>query len=389
MAAALVDFARARAVEPKPEDVEKFEIFPGEGIYGRIEDYEVYVGNLKIASTAGCNTVPKLEGYDIEGKSVGYVFLGSAPAGIFCLSDDCRTGAKEALEELKSMGIKTVMLTGDCHAAAKHAQNQLGGALEVVHAELLPQDKERIIKELQKEGPTAMIGDGVNDAPANIGISMGVSGSALATKTGDIILMSNDIRRIPKALRVAKKARRKIYENLIISFSTKAAIMGLAFAGHPLVWAAVLADVGTCLLVIFNSMLIMRGIPGHGQKKCCGSGSHRHFHKHKACDETKTGCSSNKCVSKGCSSDKKQSGHSHEEGKECCKKVDRIRRKLKGPIAVKQKMGFYKNRYLSIATNQMSMKIAAQRVVQKRTIMISIQNVMSIIIIMFHNMINN
>ncbi|KAL3644198.1 Cadmium/zinc-transporting ATPase hma2 [Castilleja foliolosa] len=327
MAAALVDFARVRAVEPSPENVEKFEIFPGEGIYGRIEDNEVYVGNWKIASRAGCNTVPKLEGYDIEGKSVGYVFLGSAPAGIFCLSDACRTGAKEALEELKSMGIKTVMLTGDCHAAAKYAQNQLGGALEIVHAELLPQDKERIIKELQKEGPTSMIGDGVNDAPAlasaNIGISMGVSGSALATETGDIVLMSNDIRRIPKALRVAKKARRKIIENVIIAVSTKAAIVGLAFAGHPLVWAAVLADVGTCLLVIFNSMLILRGIPGHGQKKCCGSGSHGHFHKRKACDETKTGCSSNKCVSKGCSSDKKQSGHSHEEGKECCKKVDR------------------------------------------------------------------
>ncbi|GFP90862.1 cadmium/zinc-transporting ATPase hma2 [Phtheirospermum japonicum] len=324
MAAALVDFARARAVEPKPENVEKFEIFPGEGICGRIEDNDVYVGNWKIASRAGCNTVPKLEGYDIEGKSVGYVFLGLAPAGIFCLSDSCRTGAKEALEELKSMGIKTVMLTGDCHAAAKHAQDQLGGALEVVHAGLLPQDKEGIVKELQKEGPTAMIGDGLNDAPAlaaaDIGISMGVSGSALATETGDIVLMSNDIRRIPKALRVAKKVRRKIIENVIISVSTKAAIVGLAVAGHPLVWAAVMTDVGTCLLVIFNSMLILRGIPGHGHKKCCGSGSHGHFHKHKSGDETTTG---KKCVSECCSSDKGQSGDSHEEGKDCCKKVGR------------------------------------------------------------------
>ncbi|KAL3830120.1 hypothetical protein ACJIZ3_018922 [Penstemon smallii] len=261
MAAALVDFAREKAIEPKPDEVENFRNFPGEGICGSIENNEIYIGNNKIASRAGCNAVPKLEGFDIEGKSVGYVFLGSLPVGIFCLSDVCRTGAKEAIKELNSIGIKTVMLTGDCHAAAKHTQAQLMNGLEVIHSELLPEDKSRIIKELQKEGPTAMIGDGVNDAPAlataNIGISMGVSGSALAMESGDIILMSNDLRRIPKATRIAKKVRRKIIENVIISISTKSAIVGLAIAGHPLVWAAVLTDVGTCLLVILNSMLLL------------------------------------------------------------------------------------------------------------------------------------
>ncbi|KAL2250936.1 putative inactive cadmium/zinc-transporting ATPase HMA3 [Sesamum indicum] len=270
MAAALIDFARAHAIEPKPEKVEKFQIFPGEGICGRIEDKDVYVGNWKVASRAGCTAVPKLEGYDIEGKSIGYIFLGSSPAGIFCLSDACRTGAKEALEELKSMGIKTVMLTGDSYTAAKHAQSQLAGILDVVHVELLPEDKVRIIKELQKEGPTAMTGDGFNDAPAlsaaEVGISMGINGSALATETGDIVLMSNDIQRIPKALRTAKRVQRKIIENVIIAISTKAAVLGLAIAGHPLVWAAVLTDVGTCLLVIFNSMLLLQGTPTQAQK---------------------------------------------------------------------------------------------------------------------------
>ncbi|KAL0308311.1 UNVERIFIED_CONTAM: Cadmium/zinc-transporting ATPase HMA2 [Sesamum radiatum] len=204
---------------------------------------------------------------------------------------------------------------------------QLGGALEVVHAELLPEDKERIIKELQKEGPTAMIGDGVNDAPAlataDIGISMGVSGSALATETGDIVLMSNDIQRIPKALRIAKKVRRKIIENVIIAISTKAAILGLAIAGHPLVWAAVLTDVGTCLLVIFNSMLLLQGISTQ-RKQCCRSTTNSHVHKQK-CRST-SGCSSHTdnsscfdvesqkkcqpqtCSSKTCSSDSTSCG---------------------------------------------------------------------------------
>ncbi|KAK4483747.1 hypothetical protein RD792_010949 [Penstemon davidsonii] len=286
MAAALVDFAREKSIEPKPDEVENFRNFPGEGICGSIENNEIYIGNNKIASRAGCNAVPKLEGFDIEGKSVGYVFLGSLPVGIFCLSDVCRTGAKEAIKELNSIGIKTVMLTGDCHAAAKHTQAQLMNALEVIHSELLPEDKSRIIKELQTEGPTAMIGDGVNDAPAlataNIGISMGVSGSALATESGDIILMSNDIRRIPKATRIAKKVRRKIIENVIISISTKSAIVGLAIAGHPLVWAAVLTDVGTCLLVIFNSMLLLPSRGKHTPHKCSSS---EKGHAHKAhCD---------------------------------------------------------------------------------------------------------
>ncbi|KAK6152179.1 hypothetical protein DH2020_014814 [Rehmannia glutinosa] len=277
MAAALVEFARSHGIEPKPDTVERFQNFPGEGICGSIEDKEIYIGNSKIASRARCTAVPKLEGYDTEGKSVGYVFLGSSPAGIFCLSDVCRTGAKEAIEDLKSIGIKTVMLTGDCHGAAKRAQDQLGGALDVIHAELLPEDKARIIKELQKENPTAMIGDGLNDAPAlataDIGISMGVSGSALATESGDVVLMSNDIRRIAEASLIAKKVRRKIIENVIISVSTKAAILGLAVAGHPLVWAAVLADVGTCLLVIFNSMLLLKG---RRKKQCCQSKTHSH-----------------------------------------------------------------------------------------------------------------
>ncbi|CAA0821470.1 Cadmium/zinc-transporting ATPase HMA2 [Striga hermonthica] len=302
MAAALVEFARARGVHPEPEKVESFEIFAGEGIHGRIEDRDVYVGNWKIGSRAGCADHPKLEGYETEGKSVGYVFLGSSPAGIFCLSDICRTGAEEALKELKSMGIKPVMLTGDSYEAANHAKNQLGGALEMVHAELLPQDKERIIKELQETvGPTAMVGDGSNDAPAlassNVGISMGVSGSALATETGDIVLMSNDIGRIPKAARLARRVRRKIMENVALSVSTKAAIVGLAAAGHPLVWAAVLADVGTCLLVIFNSMLLLRGVAmphahahAHSPKGCCSSQDLKESSAHACCGEKGQPC---------------------------------------------------------------------------------------------------
>ncbi|XP_010433028.1 PREDICTED: cadmium/zinc-transporting ATPase HMA2-like isoform X2 [Camelina sativa] len=261
MAAALVDYAKSVSVEPKPEAVEDYQNIPGEGIYGKIDDKQVYIGNKRIASRAGCSSVPDIDADTKGGKTVGYVYVGETLAGVFNLSDACRSGVDQAMKELKSLGIKTAMLTGDNQAAAMHAQEQLGNAMDIVRAELLPEGKSEIIKAFKREGPTGMVGDGLNDAPAlataDIGISMGVSGSALATETGNIILMSNDIRRIPQAIKLARRAKRKVVENVIISITMKVAILALAFAGHPLIWAAVLADVGTCLLVILNSMLLL------------------------------------------------------------------------------------------------------------------------------------
>lgn len=148
---------------------------------------------------------------------------------------------------------------------------QLEDALDEVRAELLPEDKATIIQDLKNKGTVAMIGDGMNDAPAlataDIGISMGISGSALATETGDMILMSNDIRKIPEAVRLARRARKKLIENVILSITVKGAILVLALAGYPLIWAAVVADVGTCLVVIMNSMLLLQGTPDPEEKR--------------------------------------------------------------------------------------------------------------------------
>lgn len=169
-----------------------------------------------------------------------------------------------------------------------HLLLQLGQALDAVHAELLPEDKARIVTNYKKDGPTAMVGDGVNDAPAlataDVGISMGVSGSALATETGHVILMSNDIRKIPKAIKLARRTRRKVIENIFISVTTKAGVLAVALAGHPLVWLAVLVDVATCLIVIFNSMLLLRGSGHshtHGSSRCFRMFSSCHSHKTK------------------------------------------------------------------------------------------------------------
>lgn len=145
---------------------------------------------------------------------------------------------------------------------------QIHNALDLVYAELLPEEKLIIIEELKKDGLTAMVGDGINDAPSlaasDIGISMGISGSSLAIETGHMILMSNDIGKIPGAVILARRGQRKVIENVIISVLMKGVILALAFVGYPLVWAAVLADTGTCLVVILNSMLLLR--ENHGDK---------------------------------------------------------------------------------------------------------------------------
>ncbi|KAJ0241972.1 putative cadmium/zinc-transporting ATPase HMA4 [Hirschfeldia incana] len=270
MAATIVEYAKSVNVEPRTEEVEGYQNFPGEGIYGKIDGNDIYIGNKRIGSRAKCST--EIEVDTKGGKTVGYIYVGERLAGVFNLSDACRSGVAQAMKELKDLGIKTAMLTGDNQNAAMHAQEQLGNAMDVVHGELLPEDKSKIILEFKKEGPTAMVGDGVNDAPAlataDVGISMGISGSALATQTGHIILMSNDIRRIPQAIRLARRARRKVVENLFISIALKVGILILAFSGHPLIWAAVLADVGTCLLVILNSMLLLREKDKTKNKKC-------------------------------------------------------------------------------------------------------------------------
>ncbi|KAI3881249.1 hypothetical protein MKW92_003406 [Papaver armeniacum] len=280
MAAALVDYGSANSIQPLPEKVTEYLNFPGEGISGEIDGKKIYIGNKKMATRVGCEIVSDLER---DGETIGYVFLENIQIGTFSVADTCRTGVAEAIQQLKVLGLETAMLTGDRQQA-----------LDYIYADLLPEEKVNFIKELKQQGPTAMIGDGVNDAPAlataDIGIAMGIGGSALAAETSHLTLMSNDIGKIPLAIRLARRTRITIIVNVSLSIITKVAVLASAVAGHPVLWAAVLADVGTCLIVIFISMLLLWGTPGthtkdsredhthghcHGKEGSCGSKAHQ------------------------------------------------------------------------------------------------------------------
>lgn len=139
---------------------------------------------------------------------------------------------------------------------------QIGENIEV-KASLSPEGKMKKIAELRERwGLTAMVGDGINDAPAlatsDVGIAMGVAGSAVATETADVALMSNDLRKIPEAVKLARSSLGKVYQNVALSLIVKIIFFALAFGGVASLWAAVVADMGTSLAVIFNSMLLLR-----------------------------------------------------------------------------------------------------------------------------------
>ncbi|KAG1354716.1 cadmium/zinc-transporting ATPase HMA2 [Cocos nucifera] len=259
IAKALVEYSRFRGIQPSRE-VKDFRMIPGEGISGYVDDCLIQIGNAQLAFCNGW--LSENEFYINEaGITVGYVGMDNHFIGYFRLGDQVRGEAAQAVHELQKQRIEVTILTGDSKAAAELIQKQIGENIKV-EASLAPEDKMKKIAELkEKWGLTAMVGDGINDAPAlaasDVGIAMGVAGSAVATETADVALMSNDLRKIPEAVKLAKAALRKNYQNVALSLAVKLLFFGLAFGGMPSLWAAVVADMGTCLLVIFNSMLLL------------------------------------------------------------------------------------------------------------------------------------
>jgi len=178
------------------------------------------------------------------------------------LADRMRTDGRAAVSGLRNTGVeRIVLLTGDVRASADRAL--AGTGLDEAHAELLPAQKVEAIQALRERyGPVAMVGDGINDAPAlaaaDVGIAMGVAGSDVALETADVVLMSDDLSRLPFALRLGRTALGNIRQNVAIALTLKLAFVVLAAAGLATMWMAILADTGASLLVTANSLRLLR-----------------------------------------------------------------------------------------------------------------------------------
>ena len=231
----------------------------GQGVIARVDGHQVACGNGKLMDTVGINF--------IECHSVGsivHMAVDGTYAGHILIADQIKESSKEAIDKLKKLGVsRQVMLTGDSRAVAENIANQVG--ISEVRSQLLPQDKVSALEDIlsQKEGKetVAFVGDGINDAPvltrADIGIAMGAMGSDAAIEAADVVLMDDDPVKIAKAIRIARKCMRIVYENLIFAIGVKLTCLVLGALGIANMWLAIFADVGVMVICVINAVRVL------------------------------------------------------------------------------------------------------------------------------------
>jgi Cd2+/Zn2+-exporting ATPase len=266
LAKAVVSFAAGRGVAVKPAT--DFQIIQGKGAKGRFDGREYWVGSHRYLEERGQETPEvheQLESLGKSGHTVVVVGHNEHVCGFIGLADSVRASSKRALGALREAGIEhIVMLTGDNRGTAEAIAKETG--VDEVHAELLPADKVSVVESLvSKYGSVAMVGDGVNDAPAmaraTLGIAMGAVGSDAAIETADIALMSDDLSKLPWLVKHSGRTLAIIRQNIAFSLAVKALFMALTFAGFASLWAAIAADMGASLLVISNGLRLLGSRP--------------------------------------------------------------------------------------------------------------------------------
>ncbi len=249
---------KAWGTEVNEADVASHEDISGYGIRAVINGKTILVGNDKLLHREN------IEHTDCDiAATVAYVVIDGVYSGYIVISDRIKRDSKNALKELKKLGIrKTVMLTGDNRNTAKSVAEETG--IDEYHAELLPEDKVNKLTEIisREDGYTAFVGDGINDAPvialADAGIAMGELGSDAAIETADIVLMTDAPSKIAEAVKVSRKTKTIVLENILFALGVKLLFVGLGASGLAGMWEAVFADVGVALIAILNALRVLK-----------------------------------------------------------------------------------------------------------------------------------
>ncbi len=244
----------------------------GRGIKGEIAGMPVWVGNLKLFEEAGLALPPamgdQVKALEDQGKTTMVVSLDQNPIGLIAVADVVRPDAKAAVAALKQIGVReTVMLTGDNARVAAHIARQVG--LTDYRADLMPEDKVSAIRALvDQHRVVAMVGDGVNDAPAlanaTVGVAMGGAGTDVALETADVALMADDLSKLPFAVGLGRATRAVIQQNLLVSLGVIAVLMVLALSGLAGIGVAILFHEGSTIVVVLNALRLLgfRGSEG-------------------------------------------------------------------------------------------------------------------------------
>lgn len=265
LAQAIVDKSRSEGFEP--HRAEGFRSVMGKGAIAKClvcEDETIYVGKLEFIreyQPVDQEAETMVERLSEEGKTSVVVSFGDGVAGIIGLTDEIKPDSEQAIEEIMRLGVVPVMLTGDHQKAANNVAKQVG--ITHVYGGLLPEGKSEKIKELLQEyGAVAMVGDGINDAPAlalsSVGIAMGVVGSDTAIETANVALMNDKLSLIPFLIRLSRKTLARIRFNTLGAIAVKALFILLALAGYSHLVFAIAADVGVTLVVILTSLSLMK-----------------------------------------------------------------------------------------------------------------------------------
>lgn len=258
---------KAKEQKIKILSVTNFKAVPGKGARGLVKGKEIFIGNLALIDQFRIkNTFQKdAEKLASQGKTIVYVTDKSNVLGVISLSDVIRKESKETIKLLKEMNIKTAMITGDNKQTAEYVAKKLG--IDIYFSNVLPEDKVNKIKELQKKGKVAMVGDGINDAPAltqaDVGIAIG-AGTDVAVQSAEVVLVKNNPLEIAKLIRLSKETRKKMKQNLwwaagynIVAIPVAAGVlMPIGIRLRPEFGALLMA--ASSLIVVGNSLMLKR-----------------------------------------------------------------------------------------------------------------------------------
>ena len=247
-------------------DLESFEVLPGQGIKARAHGLELWLGNHRLMESLGLCSVQieeKLSVHEARGRTVTMLASREQVLAIFAVADGIKDSSREAIARLSALGVATTILSGDNQATTDAIAREAGVAQ--ARGELLPQAKLEAIHEMRERAGgrlVAMVGDGINDAPAlaasDLGIAMGGLGTDVAIEAADIAIMNDDLRRIPEIIRLSRRTHAILLQNIALALGIKAAFLGLAVFDSATLWMAVFADMGASLLVVGNGLRLLR-----------------------------------------------------------------------------------------------------------------------------------
>ena len=246
-----------------------FVALAGRGIEARTDGQLLFLGNHRLVEErklCSAEIEARLQVHEMQGRTVTMLASAQQVLAIFAVADTIKESSREAVADLHRLGVVSIMLTGDNVATAASIAKEAG--IDDARGNLLPEDKLAAIEDLQRRyGPTAMTGDGINDAPAlaraDIGVAMGAAGTDTAMEAADVVIMNDDLRRIPETIRLSRRTHAVLWQNIGLALGIKAIFLGLAVFGNATMWMAVFADMGASLLVVGNGVRILRWTSGN------------------------------------------------------------------------------------------------------------------------------